>query len=195
MPAPPLPAGAASVVVAQRSLPTNYLLGYYSGPTATSPDYQALRIATAVLTGRLFAELRTKQNLTYDVHAPFLDRAVSAGGLYISTVSPDKSLQLMRAGIDELQRELLDPAGLERLSQQFITEYFLDNETNAAQADFLARSQLYRGDFRLAERFMDEIRRVTPEDVQRVARKYMIGFRFAYVGDARRLNSALVNRF
>ncbi len=194
-PAPPLPSGAATIVVAQRSLPTNYLLGYYSGPAATSPDYQALRVATAVLTGRLFAELRTKQNLTYDVHAPFLDRAVSAGGLYISTVSPDKSLELMRAGINELQRELLDPSGLERLGQQFITEYFLDNETNAAQADFLARSQLYRGDFRLAEHFMDEIRRVTPEDVQRVARKYMTGFRFAYVGDPRRVNAALINRF
>ena len=25
------------------------------------------------------------------------------------------------------------------MEQQFITEYFLDNETNAAQADFLAR--------------------------------------------------------
>ena len=193
--APPLPSGPATIVVAQRSLPTNYLLGYYAGPPATSSDYPALRIATAVLTGRLFAELRTKQNLTYDVHAPFLDRAVSAGGLYISTVAPDRSLELMRAGIDELQRELLDSAGLERLGQQFITEYFLDNETNAAQADFLARSQLYRGDFRLAEKFMDEIRQVTPEDVQRVARKYMRGFRFAYVGDVRRLNTALINRF
>jgi len=194
-PAAAIPRGAATIVVAQRSLPTNYLLGYYSGPPATSPDYQALRIATAVLTGRLFAELRTRQNLTYDVHAPFLDRAVSAGGLYISTVAPDRSLELMRAGIDELQRETLDASGLERLAQQFITEYFLDNETNAAQADFLARSQLYRGDFRLAEQFMGEIRRVTPEDVQRVAREYMSGFRFAYVGDPSRLNQALINRF
>lgn len=195
VPAPPLPTAVASVVIAQRSLPTNYLLGYYSGPPATSADYPALRIATAVLTGRLFAELRTRQNLTYDVHAPFLDRAVSAGGLYISTVAPDKSLELMRAGIDELQRETLDSAGLQRLGLQFITDYFLDNETNAAQADFLARSQLYRGDFRLAEKFMDEIRGVTPADVQRVARKYMKGFRFAYVGDPRRLNSALIKGF
>lgn len=192
---PVLPSGAATVVIAPRSLPTNYLLGYYSGPPATSPDYQALRIATAVLTGRLFAEIRTRENLTYDVHSPFLDRAVSAGGLYISTVSPDRSLQLMRAAIDELQRETLDTSGLERLAQQFVTEYFMDNETNAAQADFLARSQLYRGDFRLADQFMDEVLHVTPEDVQRVARKYMKGFRFAYVGDPNRLNRALINGF
>src|SRR5262249_39413619 len=30
-------------------LPTNYILGYYSGPSARDPDYQALRIACAVL--------------------------------------------------------------------------------------------------------------------------------------------------
>lgn len=192
---PPISNGAAGVVVVSRPLPTNYLLGYYAGPPATSPDYQALRIASAVLTGRLFAELRTRQNLTYDVHAPFLDRAVSAGGLYISTVAPDKSLELMRAGIDELQRELLEPSGLERLSQQFITEYFLDNETNAAQADFLARFQLYRGDYRAADRFVGELLKVTPQDVQRVARKYMRGFSFAYVGDSTRLNRRLIGRF
>ncbi len=194
-PPPVLPSGAPTVVIAQRSLPTNYLLGYYSGPPATSADYQALRIATAVLTGRLFAEIRTRENLTYDVHSPFLDRAVSAGGLYISTVSPDRSLQLMRAAIDELQKETLDASGLERLAQQFVTEYFMDNETNAAQADFLARSQLYRGDYRLAERFVAEVLQVTPEDVQRVARKYMKGFRFAYVGDPARLNKALIKGF
>lgn len=194
-PPPVLPSGAPAVVITQRSLPTNYLRGYYSGPPATSADYQALRIATAVLTGRLFAEIRTRENLTYDVHAPFLDRAVSAGGLYISTVSPDRSLQLMRSAIDELQRETLDAGGLERLAQQFVTEYFMDNETNAAQADFLARSQLYRGDYRLAERFMDEVLSVTPADVQRVARKYMKGFRFAYVGDPARLNRSLINGF
>lgn len=193
--APPLPGSGSTVVIAERRLPTNYLLGYYPGPPATSADYQPLRIATAVLTGRLFAELRTRQNLTYDVHAPFRDRAVSAGGLYISTVAPNRSLELMRAAIDELQRETLDASGLERLAQQFITEYFLDNETNAAQADFLARSQLYRGDFRLAEKFMDEVRSVTPADVQRVARKYMSGFRFAYVGDPSRLDQRLISRF
>lgn len=192
---PPISQGAPAVVVVSKPLPTNYLLGYYAGPPATSADYQALRIASAVLTGRLFAELRTRQNLTYDVHAPFLDRAVSAGGLYISTVAPDKSLELMRAGIDELQRELLEPSGLERLSQQFITEYFLDNETNAAQADFLARFQLYRGDYLTAEQFVADLQKVTPEDVQRVARKYMRGFRFAYVGDPGRLNQRLIQGF
>lgn len=190
-----LPERPPAVVVESRPLPTNYILGYYSGPLANSDDYQALRIATSVLTGRLFAEIRTRQNLTYDVHAPFVDRAASAGGLYVSTASPDTTLKLMRAAVTELQEGLLDREGLKRLEQQFLTEYFLDNETNGAQADFLARSQLYRGDYREADKFVEELRNVTPEAVRRVAQKYMKGIRFAYVGDPTKLRRELISRF
>ncbi|MDB4869246.1 MAG: peptidase domain protein [Gemmatimonadales bacterium] len=194
-PPPRVPESQTAVVVARRQLPTNYILGYYSGPLAKGEDYQALRVATSVLTGRMFAEIRTRQNLTYDVHAPFVDRAATVGGLYVTTVSPDTTLKLMRAAVVDLQQGMLDPAGLKQLEEQFITEYFLDNETNAAQADFLARSQLYGGDYREADRFVDELKSVTPEAVQRVARKYMKGFRFAYVGDPSKLNPRTISLF
>lgn len=194
-PPPRIPELSTAVVVVRRQLPTNYILGYYSGPLASGRDYQALRVATSVLTGRMFAEIRARQSLTYDVHAPFIDRAATTGGLSVSTVSPDTTLKLMRAAIIDLQQGMLDPAGLKQLEEQFITEYFLDNETNAAQADFLARSQLYGGDYREADRFMDEVKSVTPEDVQRVARKYMKGFRFAYVGDPSKLNPRTISLF
>lgn len=192
---PRLPEGRPAIVVESRSLPTNYIVGYFSGPLASSADYQALRIATSVLTGRMFSEIRTRRNLTYDVQSPFLDRAASAGGLTVSTTSPDTTLKLMSAAVQELQQGLLDPDGLAKLEQQFLTEYFLDNETNDAQADFLARQQLYRGDYKLADRFVAELESVTPEQVQRVARLYMKGIRFAYVGDPSRINQSLINRF
>jgi zinc protease len=184
-----------AVVIERRQLPTNYILGYYSGPLASGEDYQALRVATSVLTGRMFAEIRTRQNLTYDVHAPFVDRAATTGGLYVSTAAPDTTLKLMHAAIVDLQQGMLDPAGLKQLEEQFITEYFLDNETNAAQADFLARSQLYEGDYREADRFVDELKSVTPEQVQGVARKYMKGFRFAYVGDPSKVDPRTISLF
>ena len=192
---PRIPELQTALVVERRQLPTNYILGYYSGPLANGRDYQALRVATSVLTGRMFAEIRSRQSLTYDVHAPFVDRAATAGGLFVSTASPDTTLKLMRAAIVDLQQGTLDPAGLKQLEEQFITEYFLDNETNAAQADFLARAQLYAGDYREAERFVDTLKSVTPEDIQRVARKYMKGFRFAYVGDPAKLNPRTISLF
>lgn len=194
-PPPRVPERETAMVIERRQMPTNYLIGYYSGPLATGADYRALRVATSVLTGRMFAEIRTRQNLTYDVHAPFMDRAATVGGLYVSTASPDTTLKLMRVAINDLQQGLLDPVGLREMEQQFITEYFLDNETNAAQADFLARAQLYEGDYRTADRFVSDLRSVTPEAVQRVARRYMKGFRFAYVGDPSKLNPRTLSLF
>ncbi len=190
-----LPVRNAGFAIESRSLPTNYILGYYLGPPAGSKDYQALRVAAAVLSGQLFAEIRSRRNLTYAVDAPFVERAIASGGLYVTTVSPDTTLALMRQQITALQQGTIDREALERLVQQFITEYFLNNETNAEQANFLARAQLYRGDFRVADLFVDELREVSPEDVQRVARQYMRDVRFAYVGDSLRLSARALKGF
>jgi zinc protease len=192
---PALPDLPSAVTVASRSLPTNYIQGFYAGPPATSPDYQALRIATAVLSGRLFGEIRARRNLTYAVNAPFRDRAISAGGLYVTTVAPDTVLSIMKREISALQEGVIPQEGLGILVQQFITEYFLDNETNADQANMLARAALYQGDYRHANRFVDELRRVTPLDVRRVARQYMKNVRFAYIGNPSQLSGGIVSRF
>jgi zinc protease len=193
-PAPP-PSRPSAVAVERRDLPTNYLLGYFPGPSAASQDYYPLRIATAVLSGRFFAEIRSKRNLSYAVHAPFVDRAVATGGVYVTTVDPRTTLALMREELRNLQEGWITPRGLDQLRQQFITEYFLDNETNADQANFLARAQLYRGDWRRAARFVEELRAVTPDDVRRVARQYLHDLRLAYIGNPARLDENLVKGF
>jgi zinc protease len=194
---PPVPPTGWTPAVAaeRRELPTNYVLGYFPGAAAWSPDYFPLRIAAAVLSGRFFSEIRSKRNLSYAVNAPFLDRATAAAGLYVTTTDPRTTLRLMREELHNLQEGWITPRGLEQLTQQFITEYFLDNETNADQANFLARAQLYRGDWRRAATFVDELRAVTPADVRRVARTYLRGLRLAYVGDPSRLDQGLVQMF
>jgi zinc protease len=194
-PPPPVENGHRALVVESEALPTNYIMGYYAGPPASSNDYNALRIATAVLSGRFFTEIRSKRNLSYAVEAPFVERAIATGGVYVTTVAPDQTLRLMRAEIDELQNELVDPSGLQRLVQQFITDYFLKNETDADQANFLARAAVYQGDYRAADEFVDELRRVRPEDVRRVAREYMRNFRFVYIGDPGKLPTDYLNNF
>ena len=192
---PAVTTAGRALAMDNRSLPTNYLLGYVPGPAATDPDYMALRVASAVLSGRLFTEVRSRRNLSYAVEAPFLERGHAIGGLYVTTVDPNQVLRIMRHELTTLQTDAVDPVGLRRLEQQFITEYYLKNETNADQANVLARAELYQGDYRAADRFMEGLRRVTPDDVRRVARRYLKDFRFAYVGDVAKLDRALLNQF
>jgi zinc protease len=194
-PPPPPPAGGRAVALDNRPLPTNYILGYAPGPAATDPDYTALRVATAVLSGRLFTEVRSRRNLSYAVESPFLERAYGVGGLYVTTVDPNAVLRIMRDELDALQTGQVEDEGLKRLEQQFITEYYLKNETNADQANELARAELYEGDYRNADRFREELRHVTPADVQRAAQRYLRNFRFAYVGDTTKVDRGLLARF
>jgi zinc protease len=194
-PPPPVRSIERGSYVERQQLPTNYIIGYYAGPPASNVDYNALRIATAVLSGRLFTEVRSKRNLSYAVDAPFIERALATGGVYVTTVAPDQVLRIMRDEITELQNDLVDPAGLRRLVQQFLTDYFLKNETNNDQATFLARAALYEGDYQAADRFVDDLRRIRPDDVRRVAREYMRNFRFVYLGDPAKLSREMFDRF
>jgi zinc protease len=192
---PPTVSTGRALAIENRSIPTNYVLGYVPGPAATNRDYVALRVATAVLSGRLYTEVRSRRNLSYDVESQFLERAQGVGGLYVTTVDPNAVLRIMRRELSTLQTETVDPEGLKRLEQQFITEYYLKNETNADQANVLARAEVFAGDYRAADRFMDDLQRVTPADVRRVARQYLKDFRFAYVGDASKLDRSLLSQF
>ena len=178
----------SNVHIVPRRLPTNYVLGWWEGPPAGHPDVPALRVASAILSGRLFAEVRSRRNLTYAVDARFRDEALTSGGLYVTTTRPDTTLGLMRVEIRNLQTFTIPTENLRPLIQQFLTEDFLDNEASAAEADSLARAELYRGDFRAAERFVADLRAVTGEDVQRVARTYMRNIRFAYIGNPQQVN-------
>jgi zinc protease len=194
-PPPDLPHAPYAPAIMKRSLPTNYLQGSFRGPRANSKDYAALRLASAVLSGRLFTEVRSRQNLTYSVNAPFTERAQAMGGLYVTTTSPDAVLKIMLQEITALKEGTITDDGLDRLVQQFIVTYFLDNETNADQANLLARAELYQGDYKRAASFVDDLRAVTPRDIQHAAGKYMQDIRWAYVGDPSKVSLALLNRF
>lgn len=179
-----VPRRPASAVVVDRPLPTNYILGRYAGPPAGSKDYYAMRITTAVLSGQLFGEIRSRRNLTYAVDAPFEEHAIAAGGLYVTTVQPGVTIDVMRQQLAALRTGTIDPDALGRLVRQFLTQFFLDNESNTDQADFLARSYLYERDIRAVERFEEQLRAVTPEDIQRVAQRYIRDVQWAFVGDS-----------
>jgi zinc protease len=190
-----LPARPASLTVIPRTLPTNYLSGNYRGPRANDKDAPALRVAAAVLSGQMFSEIRSKANLTYSAAAPYNDHALASGGLYVTTTMPDSALKIVRDQIRLMQEITIPTGALAPLIQQFLTEYFLDNETSTAQADFLARSQLYKGDWRAAERFIADLHAVTGDDVRRVARRYLRDVQWVYVGDPAKITRRLAESF
>lgn len=172
----------AAVVLRARQLPTNYIMGYFAGPASNSRDYLPFRVATQLI-GDLAGYAIRDAGLSYAAYAPFLERGASGGGIYVTTTRPDTTMRIFNAAITLLRENSIDRSALQRYYDGYTTSFVAQNESNAAQADFLARYQLLHGDWRLSARYMDDLRDVTPPAIRRVVREYMRKIRYAFLGN------------
>jgi zinc protease len=184
---PPAPKIDAHWLIEHRAIPTNYVLGYFTGPPPTERSYWAFRVATALLSSQLHRSVRVRRGLSYAAHAPFLERAVPVGGVYASTPRPDQVLPLMLEAIVELQQRAFDFFALSRFLDNFSFDYLVDHSSAADQAEFLARAELYLGSYQRGEDFLKRLRGVTPNDLHFVAARYMAKIQYAYLGDTTRM--------
>lgn len=180
---PSLTFATPSVEVTPRSLPTNYVRGVFGAPGLTSSDFYPMRIASSILFDRVFAEVRIKRNLSYAPEAFLNTQGANLGGLYVSAVDANQAVGVMLYEVGRLQREPITTQDVKDIIAQYLTKYYLGQETNAAQAGELAQYELIGGGWRNSFQFIDRLRSVTPADVQRVARTYMRNMRFVVLGD------------
>lgn len=182
-PTPNLDFSKPTLDISQRALPTNYIQGEFAAPSIASPDFFAMRVATTILRDRVFEEVRVKRNLSYAPNADMGGQAANTANIYVSAVDANQSVRLMLNEINRLKTQPVDPSDISGVAGQFLTTYFIGQETNAAQAAELARYELIGGGWRNSFQFLDKVRQVTPADIQMVANKYMKNIRFVVVGN------------
>lgn len=187
-PASALKFDAPSVEVTTRELPTNYVQGTYAAPSPADADIYPMRVATTILRERIFQEVRVERNLSYAPSASLDNRAANTGGVYVSAVDANQSVSIMLDEIGKMQKELVDERTMEGIVGQYLTTYYLGQETNAAQVSDLASHQLIGGGWRNAFEFLERIRAVTPEDIRRVSQKYMRNIKFVVIGNPNYVN-------
>jgi zinc protease len=177
-----LPFTQPSVDVTSRSLPTNYIKGVFAAPSLADPDYYAMRVAITILQSRVYQEVRTRRNLSYAPNAEMDNNAANTANIYVTANDANQAVSVMLREIDVLKREPVDADSYEGLAAYFLTTYYIQQETNAAQVAELARYELIGGGWRRSLQFLAGIEKVTPEDIQAAARKYMRNIRFFVVG-------------
>ena len=182
---PQLAFDKSSVEVTPRELPTNYVQGLFTAPSLTSPDIYAMRIASSLLRDRVFEEVRVKRNLSYAPDAFLRTQAANVGGLYVTAVDANQSIRLMLTEINRLQTEPVSSDDIHAVIAQYLTTYYLGQETNAAQAGELAQYELIGGGWRNSVDFLERLTAVTPDDIKRVSQKYMKNIRFVVLGNPR----------
>lgn len=180
---PPVEPRPSAWSIEYRALPTNYILGYFTGPDPGHRDYFPFRAAVALLSSQLTLEVRERESLSYTTYAPFLDRARPVGGVYSSTSDPSMALGIMRDEIEDLAEARFLDATWRGFLDQFTLDQLLQRMTSDGQAEALARAHLYFDDLEMADRYVDRLRRVNLSAVRRVAERYFGTIQYAFLGD------------
>ena len=180
---PPLDFSKPTLDVVKRTLPTNYVEGVFNAPSLNSPDFYAMRVATSILQKRVFDEVRVQRQLSYAPNADMSNNTVNTGNIYVTAVDANQAVGVMLNEIRRLQNVPVNSDAISGNAGEYLTTYYLGQETNAAQARSLAEYELIGGGWRNSFEFLNRIREVKPIDVQAVAKKYMRNIRFAVVGD------------
>jgi zinc protease len=165
------------------------LAGAWHAPASGHPDAEALDVASQILSGgrssRLYRKLVYESQKALAAEGAYWELA-DAGLFYaFASVRPDARIEdvekLFLAEIARLREKPVSPAELEKAKRQLEVSLVNGLRTNHALASRIARETLTFGRVRPLEERLAAIDRVTVEDVQRVARTYLIDERRSLV--------------
>lgn len=154
----------------------------YRMPPQTSEDAYALQMASTVLSGgpssRMYKRLVDEDQTALQVFSfPF---SLEQGGAFItfSLANAGKTIDDMVPALEEeiakLQNELISEREFQKIQNQMESRFIQSNSKMSGIAESLADYHTYYGDANLINNEIDRYRKVTREDIQRVAQKYLV---------------------
>jgi len=157
------------------------ILGQASGLRYSDPDYQALRIATAILgsgfTGRLMANVRDKEGLTYGIDANLANDMFRAGDWKISaSFSPallDKGIASTKHQLERWYEAGATAEEIESRKSNLIGSFKVNLATTGGMADALLAAVNRGYDVRWLDEFPVKINAISDKQVNGVIKKYL----------------------
>lgn len=160
-------------------LQQGFIVMGYRTPTLTSPDYPALRLASAVLgegfTGRIFSKLRDERGLAYACGAALSPYRLACHQLlYIGTQPErvDEALAGLHEQAETLRSGELTQADLDRAREYIIGKYLMGQQSLAQKIAQIAWWEDAAGDANLATQWPEKLKSVTIEQVCEVTRQW-----------------------
>ncbi|MCP5017583.1 MAG: insulinase family protein [Ketobacter sp.] len=162
------------------------LIGYNVPSINTAEDESdiyALQMLNGVLDGgygaRIETEMVRNQRIAASAGAGYGGVSLGDSLFYFSGVpSNDYSIEQLEAAfyeqIERLQTELADPDELERVKAQIISGIVYQQDSISSQANQIGRMEAIGRSWREADALVEKLAAITPEQIQAVARKYLI---------------------
>ncbi|MDB5006439.1 MAG: insulinase family protein [Mucilaginibacter sp.] len=174
-----------------RDLATNYVEGVTSGPQLDAPDFYAFSVAMRIFANRHFLDIRTKNGLSYAPQAWFSTGTTSVAKFAVSTTQPDKYIAVFDKLVDSTKSHGFTAAELADMKVTYLTGFYYKNETNVAQASSIAANEVLHDDWKRSLTLMDDIKKLTLEDVNTAFRNYIGNIVWVYQGDTKKVNPIL----
>jgi zinc protease len=164
----------------EAQLPT--ILMAYHVPNLRDPDSYVLEVIATLLSGgkssRLYQNLVREKRLVLSADADYSLLSHDPFLLYLSAEPlPNKETAEVEKALDQeierLQKEWVSERELEKVKNQMEASFVFGQDSIFYQAMVLAQHEIAFS-WRAIDDYLPFIRKVTPEDIQRVAKKYLI---------------------
>lgn len=172
-----------------RDLATNYVEGVTSGPEPGMDDYNAFNVAMRIFAQRHFLDIRTKNGLSYAPQAWFSSGSTAVAKFAVSTTQPDKYIDVFNKLVDTVKMEGFKPDEVANMKTTYLTGFYYRAETNQAQAASMAANEVLFGNWRRALTLVDDVKKLTTEQVSDAFRKYITNIVWVYQGDPKKVTA------
>ncbi|WP_456406605.1 M16 family metallopeptidase [Thiolapillus sp.] len=157
-------------------------------PGPESPDYYPLALLGEVLLGgdasllhqKMVKEKQSMLSISGGMAWPLGNVLTIAGpsltvafGMYKPGNDAKQNVDDIQAVIDQVAQQGVSEARLQAVKTKMVADFYKELAHNLSRADYLAISQLIHGDANLVNKYPDLINRVSVQDIQRVAAKYL----------------------
>jgi zinc protease len=180
-PVKPAKIGSSQTIRVNKDLTqANVILGH-EGVGRENSDYYAIQVMNYILGGggfssRALDSIRNERGLAYSVYSFFGAEKRHGTFELVMQTKNETALDAIRIASAEIRRMREEPVSDQELAdaKNYLTGSFpLRLDTNRKVANFLAQVEYFQLGLDYPERYADLIRKVTREDVQRVAKKYL----------------------
>jgi zinc protease len=160
-----------------------YVLCAYKAPNVLDEDSYALDVLAGVLSGgksaRIYRSLVDEKRIALSAGAGYSNFNKYPFLFYLEgTPLPGKTAGEVENALYEEVRKIKDQPPSDREVQkaknQIEADFIMGQDSVYSQAMVLAEFEML-GSWRLKDKYIEGVRKVTPDDVQRVAKKYLVG--------------------
>jgi zinc protease len=192
IPSKPVPAAEIAVeppqrgerrIIVKREAQLPFVMAGWRVPNFKDPDAYPLTVLESILShgksSRLYRSLIYEQKNALAVGAEYSLLQADPELFYcFAVVKPGQKVadveQALYREMSKLQAAPPTAKELQRAKNQVEAEYIFGQDSNFRQAMLLAEAETVGAGWRQVDQFVEQIRKVTAEDVQRVAKRYLL---------------------